>query len=230
MFIIGLVLLLLTFPFDPNRKIIHWHSYVWGLLHYWLNPCWKIHFSGKENVKRDRPYIIISNHQSMLDICLMYKVPRYFKWVSKKEALRVPFAGQALLMHRDILISRGESSSVKYMIKKAQSFLNDNICITMFPEGTRTKDGQIHTFKEGAFLLARLTKTAILPVVIDGTFDVMPSHGFTFKYKQDFYLKVLPEISVEEVTKTSAKDLTVKLHDLMLAEHQQMVPEKYSSR
>jgi 1-acyl-sn-glycerol-3-phosphate acyltransferase len=228
MFLTGWIVLLFTFPFDRNRKIIHWHSYAWGLLHYWMSPWWKIHVSGREHVRRDRPYIIVSNHQSMLDICLMYKIPRYFKWVSKKEAVRLPFVGQALLMHHDILISRGESASVKHMIREAQRYLKDNICVTIFPEGTRSKDGRIQTFKEGAFMLARLTRTAILPVVIDGTFDVLPKDSFAIKRRQDFYIKVLPEIPADEVARTPVKDLAAKLHDLMLAEHRRMCPAKYA--
>lgn len=228
MFFTGWIVVLLTFPFDRNRKITHGHSCLWGLSHYWLCPWWKIRYSGKENVKRNKPYIIVSNHQSMLDICLLYKIPRYFKWVSKKEAAWLPFVGQALLMHRDILIKRGEGASVKLMIRKAQHYLKDNICVMIFPEGTRSKDGRIHEFKEGAFVLARLTKAAILPVVIDGAYDVLPPHGYAFKRRQDFHIKVLPEIPVEEVTQTPVKDLAVKLHDLMLAEHQRIAPAKYA--
>jgi 1-acyl-sn-glycerol-3-phosphate acyltransferase len=164
----------------------------------------------------------------MLDICLMYKIPRCFKWVSKKEAVKLPFVGQALLMHRDILIHRGEGASVKYMIREAQHYLKDNICVTIFPEGTRSKDGKMHEFKEGAFMLARLTKTAILPVVIDGAYDVIPKNSFAVKCKQDFYIKVLPEIPVEEVTTMSVAALSAKLHDIMLAEHRQMTPSKYA--
>jgi 1-acyl-sn-glycerol-3-phosphate acyltransferase len=178
-------------------------------------------------VKRDKPYIIVSNHQSMLDISLMYKIPRNFKWVSKREVVWMPFIGQALLMHRDILINRGESASVKQMIKKAQYFLKANVCVAIFPEGTRSDDGQIHRFKEGAFLLARLSKVAILPVVIEGNFDVMPKNKYTIKRKQDFYIKVLPEITVEEVMQTPVKSLAVKLHDIMLDEHKRMSPSKY---
>jgi 1-acyl-sn-glycerol-3-phosphate acyltransferase len=228
MFFTGWIVVLFTFLFDKNRKIVHLHSCMWGLSHCWLSPWWKIHYSGCENVKRDKPYIIVSNHQAMLDICLMYKIPRCFKWVSKKEAVRLPFVGQALLMHRDILIRRGEGASVKRMIREAQHYLKDNICVTIFPEGTRSKDGQVHEFKEGAFMLARLTKTAILPVVIDGAYDVIPKNSYAVKRKQDFYIKVLPEIPVEEVTKTPVKDLAAKLHDLILAEHRQMAPSKYT--
>jgi 1-acyl-sn-glycerol-3-phosphate acyltransferase len=228
MFLTGWIVVLFTFLFDRNRKIVHFHSCGWGLSHYWVSPWWKIHYSGQENVKRNKPYIIVSNHQSMLDICLMYKIPRYFKWVSKIEAVRLPLVGQALLMHRDILIHRGEGASVKRMIREAQQYLKDNICVTIFPEGTRSKDGRIHEFKEGAFMLARLTKTAILPVVIDGAYDVMPRNSYAVKRKQDFYIKVLPEIPVEEVVRTPVAALAVKLHDLMLAEHQRMAPSKYA--
>jgi 1-acyl-sn-glycerol-3-phosphate acyltransferase len=228
MFITGLIILLLTFPFDPNRSVLHYHSYVWGLLHFWINPWWRIYCTGKENVNKKKPYIIVSNHQSMLDICLMYTIPRQFKWVSKKEALKIPIVGWALWLHRDILINRGEGASVKRMISEAQQFLKDTVCITIFPEGTRTKDGRIHEFKEGAFLLSRLTKTAILPVVIDGTYDVMPNRGFSFKRKQKFYVKILPEISEEEVAKTSVKDMAARLHAIMLAEHKKIAPEKYA--
>jgi len=227
MFVTGAVLLLLTFPFDKNRKIIHLHSFVWGMLHFWVNPFWKVHYSGKKNIKRGKPYIIICNHQSMLDICLIYELPLYFKWVSKKEALRIPMVGQALWFHRDILINRGEGASVKQMIKKAQAFLKDNISISIFPEGTRTQDGKIHPFKEGAFLLARLTKTAILPIVIDGTFDVMPKNSYAVKRKKTFYMNILPEITADEVARTPVKDMAEKLHNLMLSEHKNIAPQKY---
>ena len=227
MFLTGLIILLFTFPFDPMRRVIDWHSTIWAKLHYWMNLGWKVHYTGGEYVKKDRPYVIISNHQSMLDIVLMYYVPRIFKWISKKEAQWIPFAGQALWFHRDILISRGSKSSIKYMVKKAKYFFNHNVCVSVFPEGTRTLDGQIHRFKDGAFVMAKLTHTAILPVVIDGNFDVLPKKGYGIKCKQNFYIKVLPEISVEEVDSMSVKELTEKMYNLMLSEHKKIAPEKY---
>jgi 1-acyl-sn-glycerol-3-phosphate acyltransferase len=224
----GLIVLLFTFPFDPMRKVIDWHSTIWAKLHYWINPLWKVHYSGGEHVKKGKPYVIIANHQSMLDIVLMYWVPQIFKWVSKKEALWIPFAGQALLMHRDILIRRGEKSSMKQMIKKAQYFLAHNVCVSVFPEGTRTLDGQIHRFKDGAFALAKLTHTAILPVVMDGNFDVMPKKGNRIKARHNFYIKVLPEITVEEIENTSVQELAQKIQARMLSEHKKIAPEKYN--
>ncbi len=226
MFFTGVIILLFTFLFDPMRRIVDWHSTIWAKLHYWMNPWWKVHYSGGEHVKQGKPYVIVSNHQSMLDIVLMYYIPLIFKWVSKKEAVWVPFAGPALLMHRDILIKR-DSSSVKYMINRAKYFFEHNICVCIFPEGTRTKDGQVHRFKDGAFITAKLAHTAILPVVMNGNYDVMPKKGYAIKRKQNFHIKVLPEIPVEEVDRLSVKELAEKLHAMILAEHRQMAPEKY---
>ncbi len=229
MFITGMVILLFTLPFDKKRRIIHYHSYVWGLMHFWLSPWWKIRYSGGENVKKNKNYIIISNHQSMLDICLLYKIPKLFKWISKKEALKIPVVGWALWLHNDVLISRGESSSVKKMIRDCQSWLKRNVSIIMFPEGTRTKDGQIHAFKEGAFVLAKMTKTAILPVVIDGTYDVLPKKGLKLKRKQLFQIQVLPEVSEETIAQKSVKELKEELYDTMRKAHEEMAPEKYKN-
>jgi 1-acyl-sn-glycerol-3-phosphate acyltransferase len=114
------------------------------------------------------------------------------------------------------------------MVKKAGYFLSRNVCVTVFPEGTRTPDGQIHRFKDGAFVLAKLTHTAILPVVMNGNFDVMPKKGNRIKPKQDFHIKVLPEISVEEVDNTSVKELAQKMYDVMLSEHKKVAPDKYN--
>jgi 1-acyl-sn-glycerol-3-phosphate acyltransferase len=226
-FLTGCVLLLLTLPFDRNRKIIHYYSYFWGLQYIWIAPWWHIRVSGMENIKPGKKYIILSNHQSLLDICLLYKVAIPFKWISKKEVVRMPFVGWALWLHRDVLISR-DRAGLKKMLREAQDYLNRNVSIILFPEGTRCKDGQIHDFKEGGFLLAKTTKTAILPVVIDGTFDVVQKNNWRLQRKQTFRINILPEIPGEEVAAAAAKEMMQRLHDLMLHTHQQMAPEKYA--
>ena len=226
-FFIGFVLLLLTFLFDRNRKILHYYSYFWGLQYCWIAPWWRIRVSGLENIAPGKKYIILSNHQSLLDICLLYKVPKFFKWISKKEVLRMPFVGWALWLHRDVLISR-DRAGLKKMLKEAQDYLNHNISIILFPEGTRCKDGQIHSFKEGGFLLAKTTKTAILPIVLDGTFDVLQKNNWRLRRKQIFRINILPEIPEQEVAATSSKEMMQRLLDLMRHTHQQMAPEKYA--
>ncbi|MDR3226958.1 MAG: 1-acyl-sn-glycerol-3-phosphate acyltransferase, partial [Prevotellaceae bacterium] len=106
-------------------------------------------------------------------------------------------------------------------------WLERGASIAMFPEGTRTIDGQVHHFKEGAFVLAKQTKTAILPVVLDGSFAVLPKNGMLLKPTHTFQLKIFPEISVQEVESTSIKDMMLKVQQLITDEHKKITPEYY---
>ncbi|MDR3350333.1 MAG: 1-acyl-sn-glycerol-3-phosphate acyltransferase [Prevotellaceae bacterium] len=225
-FFLGLTVLLLTWPFDRNRKALHIYSCFWGLQYVWAAPWWHIRVNGLENVQPKKKYIIMANHQSLLDICLLYKIPKIFKWISKKEVQRMPFVGWALWLHHDVLISR-DRAGLKKMLKEAREYLRRNLSITLFPEGTRTGDGQVHSFKEGGFLLAKTTKTAILPVLIDGTFDVIQKNSRLLRRRQTFRINILPEIPEETVAATSTKEMMHYLHGLMRSAHRQMAPEKY---
>jgi 1-acyl-sn-glycerol-3-phosphate acyltransferase len=197
------------------------------LLH--VNPFWKLIFTGKQLVDKKKSYIIVSNHQSLIDIGLMYYVPLVFKWISKREVLWFPIIGQMLYMHGDILIRRGTSKSTRKMMLLSKKWLSRGASIAIFPEGTRTRDGKVHNFKEGAFLLAKQTKTPILPVVIDGTFTMLPKNGILLKMKHKFHLKVLPEISAQEVENTGIKEMTIKVQQLIAEEHKKIAPEFYFS-
>ena len=226
--IIALLIFCIAYPFDPKRKALHIFSGFWGLQYFWMNPLWRIRYSGKENIDKHKTYIIVSNHQSYLDICAMYKLPLVFKWVSKIEATKIPFIGWLLPMHGDVLIKRGEGKSSREMMTKCAHWIKLGASISIFPEGTRSANGQIHRFKEGAFLLARVNKLPILPVVMDGTCDMFPKKGLALGGRATLQIKVLPEISAETVASMSAKELSEYLHDMMLTEHKKMVPHRYT--
>jgi 1-acyl-sn-glycerol-3-phosphate acyltransferase len=226
--ILSAIALVVFYPFDKRRFIVHKLSKWWTQQCFFLiNPFWKIVFSGKEFVDKNKSYIIVSNHQSFMDIGLMYYVPCVFKWISKREVLSFPIIGQMLYIHGDIMIKRGTKESAKKMLNKSVKWINCGASIAIFPEGTRTKDGQVHRFKEGAFLLAKQTKTPILPVVLDGTFAVLPKNEMLLKTKHAFHLKILPEISVQEIESTSVKDMMLKVQQLITVEHKKIAPEFY---
>lgn len=227
--VVALLIFVIAYPFDPKRKALHIFSGFWGLQYFWVNPLWRIRYLGKENVDKNKSYIIVCNHQSYLDICAMYKLPLVFKWVSKIEATKIPFIGWLLPMHGDILIKRGEGKSSRKMMNEAENWIKKGVSISIFPEGTRTSDGKIHRFKEGAFLLARINKLPILPVVMDGTFDMFPNKGLSIGGRTTLQIKVLPEVSAETVASMGVKELTAYLHDMMLAEHKKMAPKRYQN-
>ncbi|MDR1170697.1 MAG: 1-acyl-sn-glycerol-3-phosphate acyltransferase [Prevotellaceae bacterium] len=226
--IINLVVFAVTYPFDTKRKVIHACSYYWGLHYLWVNPFWKLDYVCRANIDPKKSYVIVSNHQSMLDICVIYKIPLVFKWVSKREVFRMPFVGWLLKLHGDILIQRGTSQSTREMLKKAEGWISKGCSISIFPEGTRSADGRIHDFKEGAFMIAKLNNLPILPVVIEGTRKILPPGSSLFGGCATARIHVLPEVTAETVASLKIRNLSDMLNSMMLEEHKRMAPEKYS--
>ncbi|MDR1055848.1 MAG: 1-acyl-sn-glycerol-3-phosphate acyltransferase [Prevotellaceae bacterium] len=225
--IVALLIFVIAYPFDLRRKALHVFSGFWGLQYFWMNPLWRIRYTGKENVDKRKSYIMVCNHQSYLDICAMYKIPLVFKWISKVEATKIPFIGWLLPMHGDVLIKRGEGKSSREMMTKCAHWIKLGASISIFPEGTRTPDGRIHNFKEGAFLLARVNNLPILPVVMDGTYDMFSKKGLAIGGCATLQIRVLSEISAKTVASMGIKELSTYLHDMMLNEHKKMAPQRY---
>lgn len=151
----------------------YWPGMIWGRLFYliFLIP---IHVHGRENIQKGQSYVVAANHQSYWDAFLMYGfLGVKFKWIMKKELGKIPFVGWACYMAGHIFIER--SSRVKSMesIRKAESKLKDGMSVVIFPEGTRTPDGKMGRFKRGAFLISQELSLPILPVTIDGNYEVM---------------------------------------------------------
>lgn len=226
LYFIALLIFIFTYPFDKKRIILHKFSIVWALLYLWVCPGWKINYTGKENYCRGQRYIVVANHRAMLDIAILYRIPNVFRYIAKQEVLKMPFVGWLMKLHGDVLIRRGDSSSAKKMLTKCKTWIDKGVDIAIYPEGTRSKDGKVHDFKEGAFLLAKINKTAILPVVIHGTYEAMK--GFALPVHQKFELHILPEISAEEVASTSIKDMTKRVHDIIAEKHREIAPLLYS--
>lgn len=218
---IGFVMWLVTKPFDRNSVVMLYISKLWSFLFIDLNPMWSVKITGLENIDHSKSYVIISNHQTMLDIPLLYHLPKNLIWVSKQEILRVPIVGWVLWMQNGITIKRGETSSGKDMIKKGSEALARGVSVMIFPEGTRSKTGRVNDFLPGAFLLAAKAPSAILPVVINGTYE-------QFKGRKRFTIEVLPEVPLERVTSTGIKALSAQMNELIRTEHQKIAPQLYS--
>lgn len=214
-----------TVLFDRNRVVCHHVSRFWSKMIYRLCPWWRVEVAGMENVIYGRPCVVVSNHQAMLDIPLLYVLPFNFKWVSKREVYKIPVFGWVLWMHGDVAIERGASAAAKAMMQKSEAYLRRGVSIIMFPEGTRTKTGQVNLFKEGAMRLAQESGVDILPVVIDGTYDAFGDGGIAAPHT--FRVRILPAISANEVSCTSTRELRDTLNTLMGDAHREMAPRHY---
>ena len=202
-----------TVPFDSRkRRALHKVSYFWSYFIYKLHPKWKINIIGKENIVPGQNYVVLSNHQAMFDIPLIMHTGLNIVWVSKREIYNIPFFGLILLMRDDVAIKRGTVSSAKMMIKKCSKKIKNGLSIAMFPEGTRTKTGEMGKFLSGAFLLASRAQCPILPIAIDGTFDALNSKT---PRKKTFTISIAKPIMTEEIKTYTMEQLRDKTEEII---------------
>jgi 1-acyl-sn-glycerol-3-phosphate acyltransferase len=228
-FLLDAVVWLLSFWWDKRLWLLHRYSIVWAMFYIWINPFWKIDIAGEKNIRKGQPYIIISNHQSAMDIVLLYRLRMHFKWVAKREIFKIPVIGWNLWLNRHIAIDRTSVKGALKMIKQAQEHLKQGNSVLIFPEGTRSTDGKIKRFKDGAFVLAKKANYPILPVVIEGTMEVLPKEGYTIKGKQTLKMRILPEVAPENFQNMDVVELTQTLHNQLSEAHAQLAPQHYAN-
>ncbi|MBQ3259691.1 MAG: 1-acyl-sn-glycerol-3-phosphate acyltransferase [Alistipes sp.] len=216
MLLLSVVAFVLTVPFDKQRKVVHELSRALVYMFVMVPPLWRRRVEGLEHIEKDKPYVIVINHQSMVDIMMLYLVPMIFRWVSKREAYRIPFIGRFLLLHGDITIDRKQGSkAMRKVMEKGQMWLGRGVSVSMFPEGTRSKDGEIHRFKAGAFALAKEAGVGILPVVMDGS-TTMFKPSMMVNWRNEFVIRVLPPVTADEVAQTDQSELMEQVRERMV--------------
>ncbi len=183
------VVALMLYPFDHKGEKINRLGRLWAIVH--LRACRiKVLFEGVENISQP-PYILMCNHQSVLDIFALLSSPRLsFKWVAKKELFVVPFLGWALKIGRNISLDRGNPRKALKAMNEAALRLKDGMNIIIFPEGTWSKDGNLLPFKKGGFSLALRTGTPIVPIGIKGTGELQPEGFFVPRRKGLIEVKI----------------------------------------
>lgn len=194
MFPVSLLIWILTLPFDRQRVVIHWILVLQAMILSRVIPIWKIRIEGRKKADRKTTYVIISNHQSILDILLISCLRYRYKWISKIENMRVPLVGWYLRMAGYLTVNRGDEDSKNEMLGQALKLLGKGISIMLFPEGTRSLNGEIGFYKRGAFMLATQAGVPILPVLIDGTSSILPKHGLIFGSGYKVIIKVLDPV------------------------------------
>jgi 1-acyl-sn-glycerol-3-phosphate acyltransferase len=219
---------LLVLPFDRNRVVVHWLLVFQANLISYLVPIWRINVKGREKAKPGTTYVIICNHQSILDILIIYCLRYRFKWISKIEVNSVPVLGWYLKMADYITVDRGDRESKDKMMVESYQCLKKNISIVIFPEGTRSADNQISFFKRGAFQLAISTENPILPILMDGTGEVLPKHGIIFGGFHKIDIRVLDPVSPESFGTDDCDKLAAKFQEMMKEELKKLRAERSS--
>ncbi len=215
LFPIAAAVWVLTLPFDPKLRALHLFTCFWGSLYTWANPAWPVRISGREKIRRDEAYVMVANHQSLLDILVLFRLFVHYKWVSKIENFRIPLIGWNMRLNRYIQLRRGDRSSVVKMLALCRETLAAGSSVMIFPEGTRSPDGRLRSFKPGAFVLAKATGRPILPIVVDGTASALPKRGFVLQGRHRIHVTILDEIRPESFAAESPEELASRVQALI---------------
>jgi len=205
----------LTLPFDRRQVLLHRFTCFWASLYSWVNPNWPVTVTGREKIRRDETYVMVANHLSLLDILVLFRLFVHFKWVSKIENFSIPCVGWNMRLNGYIELIRGDKESVVKMLAACEEALAASNSIMMFPEGTRSPDGVLRSFKPGAFELALRTECPILPIVVEGTAKALPKKGFVLQGRHPIRITVLEPLAWEDFRHLSAKELAERTRALI---------------
>jgi 1-acyl-sn-glycerol-3-phosphate acyltransferase len=178
--IVGLVWLV-TAPFDPSRRAAGRMFRLMGVSAVKVNPLWHFRTEGTPPARSAHPFVAVSNHESYADIFLISHLPWEMKWLAKEQLFKIPCLGWMLRMANDVPLERGAKESILKAMNACAARLKLGMSVMIFPEGTRTPDGALLPFKDGAFRLAIENNVPILPIAVAGTRRAMAKGRFQFQ-------------------------------------------------
>jgi 1-acyl-sn-glycerol-3-phosphate acyltransferase len=210
----------LSRPWDKRRKLLQAYTSLWGAHYLAWAPFAGVEVSGRSNIPRGGPCVFVSNHLSMVDILAVFALREPFLWVSKIENFYVPFLGWNMFLNGYVPLRRGHLPSILRMVRTCNARLREGHSLFVFPEGTRSSDGQLKPFHRGAFWLATYNRVPIVPVVIEGTDRVLAKRSLRI-VPQKVSVHTLPAIHPSIVDYDSRR-LCALVHDQMAKELERM--------
>ncbi len=207
---------------DPGRR----HRGQWmrrfGRVTSACTPLWRFSVEGEKPPDIDREgYVVVSNHQSTADPFLLSWLPWDMRWVAKQELFRQPVTGWLISLGGDIPLRRGERESVVEMFDACKRTLESGLSVMLFPEGTRSPDGKLQAFKDGAFQLAIETQRPVLPIALTGTHACRPKGSLWFG-KARAKARVLEPVPTQGLTLADLPKLREQVHARIAGELEQM--------
>lgn len=225
MFALAFILWIVTVGMDRRLRALHLFSSFWGSLYVWINPLWHVRITGREHIIRNRACIMVSNHQSMLDILLLYGLFTHFKFLSKAENFRIPIIGWLMRLNRYPEIIRGDPASRQALFTRVRELLAEGSPVLIFPEGTRHPDGVMGPFREGAFRMALDNAVPILPMVLEGSAGAVPRKGLVLPGRTRIRLRILEAVPYSEYSGSTPVEVASLVRDRMVAAHRELQDE-----
>lgn len=170
----------IIFLSQSSDRVIQILQQGWGRLHLWVSGA-KVEMKGLEHIDLSRTYIMMANHQSYHDIFVVSTIPVYAHWMAKQELFRVPVFGWILGWIGAMRIDRSSKVKTLASVRSAVEQIREGRTVLIFPEGTRSPNGELLPFSKGAFSLAILSQVPILPITIEGTRSIMPKGSYLIR-------------------------------------------------
>ncbi len=207
---------------DPGR---YWVGYMFrqiAVLMATLNPLWRFRISGSMPADPRRPYLVVSNHESFVDILLISHLPWEMKWLSKAELFRIPVLGWLMRLAGDIPVDRGNPRAAAEAMVRCKAILRDEkVSVIIFPEGTRSETDEMLPFKDGAFRLAIDAGVPILPLAVSGAATALRKHDWRFGHSIA-EVRVLQPVETEGLARADIGALRDRVWQMIAAERDQM--------
>ena len=198
--------ILLTLVLASSRTIHFYCAVPWAKTILWGTGV-KVQIRGLSNIDRQKAYIFIPNHLSFFDIfSLLAYLPVDFKFVLKKELIRIPILGWSMKRAGYISIDRSSPAKARRTLEQAVDRIKGGTSLVIFAEGTRGHDGRLQPLKRGAFQLATASGVPVVPVAIKGTREIMPKGSFTI-YKGSIVIQLEKPIETTSYTKQAMPNL-----------------------
>lgn len=205
---------LVSFPFDPDRyrlgRVFRYSAVLAGA----INPFWKFRIVDDVHPDPRRPYVFVSNHSSNADAFAIVRLPWEMKLLFKRSLLKIPLLGWQLLIAGDVPIIRGNKESARRAMEELKRWLERRVSVFFFPEGTRSPDGALGPFREGAFRLAIEAGVDVVPLAISGAGQGLPKHSFVFQPTMAT-LTVLPPVSTKGLSAADAPRLAAEVREVI---------------
>lgn len=196
-----------------QRIFSHYPGMIWSKLTCIITLC-PVKVSGKEKLNKNQSYIFVANHQGAYDIFLLYGyLGQPIKWVMKQSLRKIPLVGKACEQAGFIFVDNSSPTAAARTIKDAKTKIVNGASIAIFPEGSRTKTGKMGPFKKGAFQIALDLNLPIVPVSINGSFEVMPVNSY-FINPHKLEVIIHDPISIENINTDNIREVAISIRTL----------------
>lgn len=179
-----------------------------------VNPFWRVRIEGDLPSRESEPFVTVCNHESMADVLIVGSLPVDMKWLSKAEIARVPFVGWMMRMAGDVLVRRSDRRSRGASYDELMAWLRRGASVMLFPEGTRSRSGEMLPFRSGAFRLAIETGRPIQPLAVSGTRDAIRADSLLFG-RARVKVRILEQVPTSDLSLDDADALSDRVRAMI---------------